>query len=403
MSAPQDGGSAPALTLDFTSVSPDSGGVGVVAAGVAEGLAAAGIPFRCLVNAEAANAWAERLPRLPDAIVPVTISLSATSRWQRALRRVIPRSSPLAQALIGRVRAIRARSTAATLGNGVVWQPFHRVPLGGGRTAVTVHDLRVFEPGLASPMDQEIITRNVDAAAAVICSWAHPYGSLIERFPAAASKTFLIPLPVLNSGPWTDRPTPNSGRLRLLLPGFVTPHKNHEVLVRALPRLSGATAVFTGAEDGKQGEQLRALAAELGVADRIEWLGFVDAERLEAEYAAADLLVMPTRWEAASGPVFEAIVRGLPFVASRIPPLTAQLETLGLATPTFDPDSPEELVEAIHSVLDDHAGIVERLRPLSAELRARTWQQMAEEYQQVFAWAGGRGPRPDHLRRGAHA
>ncbi|WP_136028748.1 glycosyltransferase [Microbacterium sp. PF5] len=393
----------PDLTLDFTSVSPSSGGVGVVAAGVAEGLEAADVRFRCLVNAEAADAWAERLPSLTSAIVPVTVALSATSRWQQALRRLVPRSSRLAQLLIGRVRAVRARSTSSALGDGVVWQPFHRVPLGGARTVVTVHDLRVFEPGLASPMDQEIIARNVERAAAVICSWAHPYGSLIERFPAAADKTFLIPLPVLNSGPWTDRALPDGGALRLLLPGFVTPHKNHEVLVRALPQLPGAVAVFTGAEDGTQGDQLRALATELGVADRIEWLGFVDAERLEAEYAAADLLVMPTRWEAASGPVFEAIVRGLPFVASRIPPITAQLATLGLPAPTFDPDAPDELVAAIREATADHAAFVDRLRPLSAELRARTWRQMAQEYDQVFAWAGGRGDKPQHLTRGDNA
>lgn len=402
MPTPKQAGVSPELTLDFTSVSPSSGGVGVVAAGVAEGLAAAGLPFRCLVNAEAEAAWTERLAAFASVISPVAVRLSATSRWQRALRRLIPRSSRLAQLLIGGVRAVRARSTTRALGDGVVWQPFHRVPLGGENTVVTVHDLRVFEPGMASPMDQEIIKRNVDAAAAVICSWAHPYSSLLERFPAASNKAFLIPLPVLNTGPWSER-TARPERLRLLLPGFVTPHKNHEVLVRALPHLPGATAVFSGAEDGKQGDYLRALAAELDVADRIEWLGFVDLDRLEAEYAAADLLVMPTRWEAASGPVFEAIVRGLPFVASRIPPVTAQLEALELQAPTFDADAPDELVAAIRTAIDDYVGFVDRLRPLSSRLRARTWQQMAEEYDQVFAWAGGRGEKPLHLMRGSHA
>lgn len=392
-----------AVTLDFTSVSPTSGGVGVVAAGVAEGLAASGVPMRCLVNEDAYPAWSLQLPELADKLVPISVRLSATSAWQQALRRLVPRSSRSIQHLIGRVRTIRARSTSHAVGHGVVWQPFHRVPITGANSVVTVHDLRVFEPELASPMDQDIITENVRKAGAVICSWAHPHDSLLQRFPEAASKTFLIPLPVLNTGEWTDRAAPNDRALRLLLPGFVTPHKNHELLIRALPQLPVARAVFTGSEDGKHGDYLRSLADELKVGDRIEWLGFVDTTRLELEYAAADLLVMPTRWEAASGPVFEAIVRGLPFVASRIPPITAQLDTLGLDSPTFDCDSPDELVAAIRAAVDGFDTFVDSLRPLSAELRDRTWKQMAQEYNSVFAWSLGRGDKPEHLMRGNHA
>ncbi|MCK2035913.1 glycosyltransferase [Microbacterium sp. SSW1-49] len=402
MSSPQLIPPAEAVTLDFTSVSPTSGGVGVVAAGVAEGLAATGVKIRCLVNSDTHAAWASRLPDLAEYLVPVSVRLSAMSPWQQAIRRFVPRSSRLMQLLIGRVRAVRARSTSGIAGDGVVWQPFHRAPVAGANAVVTVHDLRVFEPDLSSPMDQEIITENVRRARAVICSWAHPHDSLLRRFPEAASKTFLIPLPVLNPGDWIERAAPGDRELRLLLPGFVTPHKNHEVLIRALPRLHGARAVFTGSEDGKHGAHLRALADELGVGDRIEWLGFVDSARLESEYAAADLLVMPTRWEAASGPIFEAIVRGLPFVASRIPPITAQLDSLGLSLPTFDCDSPEELIAAIRATVDDYGTFVDLLRPLSAEIRERTWKQMAEDYNHVFAWAAGRGDKPEQLMRGNH-
>lgn len=402
MELPRVAATAPPITLDFTSVSPSSGGVGVVAAGVAEGLLLAGVPVRCLVNAESLPEWAERLPQLAESLTPVSVRLSAVSGWQRALRRFLPRSSPIAQKMINLVRTVRARSTTSALGAGVVWQPFHRVPLATDNGVVTVHDLRVFESELASPMDQDIITRNVEVAAAVICSWAHPYQSLIERFPAAADKTFLVPLPVLNPGGWTDRQTPRGDHLRLLLPGFITPHKNHEVVIRALTQLPNARAVFTGSEDGRHGERLRVLADELGVGDRIEWLGFVDAVRLETEYAAADLLIMPTRWEAASGPIFEAVVRGLPFVASEIPPITAQLRSLHLDAPTFNCDSPDQLATAIRAAVSDFEGFVDRLRPVSSILRERTWKHMAEDYARIFAWVEGVAEKPDLPPKGKH-
>ncbi|MCC2594330.1 glycosyltransferase family 4 protein [Tessaracoccus sp. OS52] len=396
-----DGGNRDSLTLDFTSVAPDSGGVGVVASGVAQGLRSCGVPFRCLVDSGSHQSWVEGFPDLADVLVSTEIHLAATSDWQRSLRRLVPRSSWLAQELIGRVRQIRARSSSRLIGQGVVWQPFHRAPITTTRGVVTVHDLRVFEPGLASVMDQRIIEHNVREAAAVICSWPHPYYSLIERFPFAQRKTFLVPLPVLNPGPWQTHVAPRGDAFRILLPGFITPHKNHEVLIRALPELAGGRVVFTGSEDGTHGYFLRDLAQRLGVSDRIEWLGFVESERLEAEYARADLMVMPTRWEAASGPVFESILRGLPFVTSDIPPLASQLAELRLDGATFDPDSPEDLAGAVRATLASYDETVSRLRPVAEDLRVRSWADMAHEYNRIFNWVAGTADKPTELMKGA--
>lgn len=396
-----NGGRDQALTLDFTSVGPHAGGVGIVASGVAQGLRANGSSFRCVVSSQSHAEWSSSHPELVPYLEHVAVRLAATSDWQRILRRFFPRESRLAQATIGRIRTIRARSTRSALGAGVTWQPFHRVPITNDRTVVTVHDLRVFEEGLASPMDQAIIERNVRMAAALVCSWPHPYDNLLERFPFAREKTFLIPLPVLNPGPWKERASPPLRSLRLLTPGFVTPHKNHEVIIRALPMLPGARAVFTGSEDGSHGAYLRDIARSSGVADRIDWLGFVDADTLESEYQKADLLVMPTRWEAASGPLFEAIVRGLPFVASNIPPITSQLRDLGLeGGVTFNCDSPSELVEAVVRTVEEYTRAARQLLPLSETLRTRTWAEVASEYMRVFDWLADGSSKPTDLTRG---
>lgn len=384
------------LTLDFTSVGPDAGGVGVVARGIALGLKQLDVEFECAVSSLQLEVWQERVPDLVDTLRPVNVALAPTSRWQAKLRKIVPRAQ-WAQRIVGRVRALRAKSTRKALGRGTVWLPFHRVPLASGRGIVTVHDLRVFESELESRMDQRIIEENVRTAEAVVCSWAHPYRSVLERFPEAKNKTFLIPLPVLNPGAVTARSAPSGRPLRMLFPGFVTPHKNHEVVVRALPLLGDSIAVFTGSEDGTYGEDLRSLATELGVDDRIEWHGFVSTEALENEYTRADLLVMPTRWEAASGPVYEAIARELPFVASRIPPIVSQLQALGLDAELFEWDSPEELAEAIGRTVSEYDVHIERIRDIAGPLRDRTWSDTASEYLRVFEWVGGSAPRPDDL------
>lgn len=392
----QDLGKAGGLTLDFTSVGPDSGGVGVVAAGVARGLIEIGTKFSAAVDAAQFDRWVQRAPDLAANLQPVSVSLSANSGWQTRLRRVVPRSA-LAQRAVGTVRSLRARSIAGALTDDVVWLPFHRVPLATDRGVVTIHDLRVFEPGLLSPMDQRVIEVNVRKACAVVCSWAHPFHSVLERFPEAAGKTFISPLPVLNPGNVVPRTGPGERPARLLFPGFITPHKNHEVIVRALPLMGDAIAVFTGSEDGGQGDYLRRLAQSLGVADRIEWLGFVTSEALEDEYARADLLAMPTRWEAASGPVYEAIARELPFVASEIPPIRSQLDALELDAETFNVDSPDAFATAVSRTLANYDTHVAQIRRVAGPVRDRTWAQTAAEYGRIFDWVAGRAPHPEDL------
>jgi L-malate glycosyltransferase len=57
------------------------------------------------------------------------------------------------------------------------------------------------------------------------------------------------------------------------------------------------------------------LAARLGIAHRVRFLGFRDD--VSDLLAAADLLVLPSRWEGMPNVVLEAMVSGLPVVATR--------------------------------------------------------------------------------------
>lgn len=390
----------PSVAVDLTSISPGvSGGVEQVAKGVVSGLIDLGTAPNCFVSTGSETSWRnEFLPFQPrlEVVHPI---LRSNTRWQSWLRRALParlKSSPV----VGAVRRIRSRSVAVSSGARTVWYPFHRSVAAAENAVVTVHDLRVFEQGLESPMDQSIIRANVNSASAIICSWPHPYAHVGRLFPSAMSRVFLVPLPVLNPGRPVDRAIPSTGKIRLFFPGFVTPHKNHAVIIRVLALRPQFTLVCTGAEVESHGTQLRKLAEELGVSDRIEWRGYVSAEELEREYSAAHILVMPTKWEAASGPIFEAVVRELPFVASDIEPLTAQLRSLGLSVPTFDPDQPEELAAALDVVVEEYQGQLLKLKNVAPGVRARTWQDTAREYRQVFDWVSGTAPKPTHLQNG---
>lgn len=118
-------------------------------------------------------------------------------------------------------------------------------------------------------------------------------------------------------------------------------------------------------------------AADEGLAHAMTFLGFrEDVPRL---VRAADLLVAPTRYEAYGLGVHEALCCGLPAivsadagVAERYPD---QLSHLLLP----DADDADDLAERIDASLDDRAGLSTRMEPFSAQLRARTWDDMAHD------------------------
>jgi glycosyltransferase involved in cell wall biosynthesis len=159
--------------------------------------------------------------------------------------------------------------------------------------------------------------------------------------------------------PGTD-PAPRakgSGRpgCRILAVGSIIPRKGHDVLLRALERLTDLdwTLRIAGAPaDPVHLHSLQALAEELGLTARVTFLGALDRAALEAEYAAADLFALATHYEGYGMVVAEAQARGLPMalctggaVADLVAPGSAILAppgefnslSRGMRRPLYDP------------------------------------------------------------------
>lgn len=102
----------------------------------------------------------------------------------------------------------------------------------------------------------------------------------------------------------------------LLTLGEARPVKNYDVLIRALPLLDldWRLRMLGG---GSQVPELQALAESLGVADRIEWLGFVASPA--AVLGDGDVLVHPSTSEALPFALFDAAEQWLPVVTTDAP------------------------------------------------------------------------------------
>jgi rhamnosyl/mannosyltransferase len=140
----------------------------------------------------------------------------------------------------------------------------------------------------------------------------------------------------------------------LLFVGRLRYYKGLDYLIRALPQIP-ARLLVVGI--GPMEAEWRGLAQELGVADRIEWLGETSDAELPAIYHQADLFVLPASHpsEAFGLVQVEAMAAGLPVVCTELGTGTTYVNlagVTGLVTPPRDPDA---LASAINTLIADAA------------------------------------------------
>jgi glycosyltransferase involved in cell wall biosynthesis len=182
-----------------------------------------------------------------------------------------------------------------------------------------------------------------------------------------------IPLPTSAAVPRVA-PGPVIGSL-----GRLDPQKGYDVLVRALPDLPGVTAVLVG--DGAERARLEQLAAKLGVSDRLHITGWLDDAR--ARLGSFDVFVLPSLYEGLPLSVLEAMLAGLPVVASDVGSVrdaVRQNET-GLLVPAEDVAG---LVEAIRRALDPELGKRLGETGKAVALDRFTVEKMVRAYEQLY-------------------
>jgi len=162
------------------------------------------------------------------------------------------------------------------------------------------------------------------------------------------------------------------------------PYKNCEGLIRAFaaakPDLGGRQLVVVGpGRDTEYVGELRALAARLGVAGDIVWVGGVPLEETVHFYRAADVFVYPSHNETFGLPILEAMASACPVVTSNV---TAMPETAGGAALLADPRDTDSIADAIVKACGPEG---ERLRIRGPERAAGfTWAATAERTLAVY-------------------
>lgn len=171
----------------------------------------------------------------------------------------------------------------------------------------------------------------------------------------------------------------------LLTVGGLAERKGVGRVIDLLPRLASSRPSLIylvaggGGPEGDERPALERRARDLGVDERVWFLGHVPPDDLPEVYQAADAFVLATRNEGWANALHEAIASGLPTVATDV---GGNREVLadgeaGVLVPFGDADA---LGEAVERVLD---GALDR-DAVAAFGRSRTWSTVGKETAEVF-------------------
>jgi glycosyltransferase involved in cell wall biosynthesis len=194
-----------------------------------------------------------------------------------------------------------------------------------------------------------------------------------DRAHAYVTRRLGVPASKVVTGWWLagfpadgQSPAPSNGVLTLLAVGQLIPRKGLHLLLDAIAAYGPCELLIAG--EGPERARLECQARELGIADRIRFLGSLEHQGLKGLLRACDLLVFPTLSDLVGRVVVEALSVGTPVAVSCHSGAAGTLVVDGENGLVMDPLEPGALLGALRRAADPE---------LRARLRAGAWASSA--------------------------
>jgi glycosyltransferase involved in cell wall biosynthesis len=162
-----------------------------------------------------------------------------------------------------------------------------------------------------------------------------------------------------------------------LCAGKISPRKNTIRVLEALtnPELQTSNLVLVGG-DGWDHEQVKHKVNELGLNDRVHFLGYVSDDELKYLYRNCMAFVYPSLFEGFGLTVLEAMACGAPVISSNS---TSIPEVAGDAAILIDPNSSEAIANAMLRIVEDTEFSDVLKKKGLARAREMNWTKAAQE------------------------
>jgi glycosyltransferase involved in cell wall biosynthesis len=226
--------------------------------------------------------------------------------------------------------------------------------------------------------DDLIAQYGIDADKIAKIPWALPVSLPISRESATADAAAILQRYECPPQPF------------ILYPAMTWQHKNHLRLFDAIDALrkrglASPHLICTGYKTDFF-DRIRDRLRELRLQDQITFTGIVDSDELSTLYRAAQFVIVPTLFEAASAPLLEAWSHETAVTCSGIPVL---VEQAGDAAFFFDPLSDEAIADAIARMSWDANFREALVKKGIRRLQNVTPERTAKTYRAVYRQAAG--------------
>jgi glycogen(starch) synthase len=218
---------------------------------------------------------------------------------------------------------------------------------------------------------------------------------VVSGFNLPGEKVHVVPNGV-DPAPWAPprgvERTIGSDHPLVVTWGRVQYEKGFQTLVQALPEVRYAHPGIRVVIAGRGGylEELRQLAVQCGVADTVQFPGFVPDEDLRAMLHRAAAAVIPSLYEPFGIVALEALAAGAPLIAARSGGLAEVLDGTGAAR-LFPPGDAGALAGSLRQLLNDPAGAMKQQATGHGLIAARyTWDAIAAATLPIYAQAYAR-------------
>lgn len=231
---------------------------------------------------------------------------------------------------------------------------------------ISMHDVQQFHfPEFFTPLERIYKSINyyisISEAEHVIVSYNHVKNDLLKYFESVKNKVTVCPVPIDED--WAaDTPETPAEELRekyqipetfILTPAATWEHKNHISVLEALLLLKQEGKKIFWVSTGHKTSffsKLEEKVEKMGLNDQVKFTGVVPDADLKGLYRIAKLVVIPTLYEAGSGPLIEAMRYGTPVICSNV---TSLPDTIGCNDFMFDPLDKSRIAELIREALNN--------------------------------------------------
>ncbi len=232
---------------------------------------------------------------------------------------------------------------------------------------ITMHDLQEYHFPEYFSMKEKISRKlknkmGITDSDHIIVSFNHVKRDIINFFNIGEENVSVCPPPFAENWFVKEKETEwkeivkkyNLKRKYLLYPAATWQHKNHLKLLEAFKAIRDDgldyDLVCTGNKTDFYYNTIKNRIEELNLSDAVYFLGIVPEEDLIGLYKNTSLAVIPTLYEAGSGPLYEAMKYQIPVICSNV---TSLPDTISNDDFTFNPNDVEKLAHKMKKGLED--------------------------------------------------